>query len=76
MSATLQLNIPLTTNELATLIRTQLSKDERLKLVSLLQTDDEELSTAEIVENFRQDVTALKQEKLKTRPLQELLDEL
>lgn len=77
MSATVQLNIPLTTNELAALIRTQLPKEERLKLVSLLQIDDESEPTAqEIVEQFRQDITALKQGTLKTRPLQELLDEL
>ena len=77
MSATVQLNIPLTISEWATLIRTQLPKEERLKLVSLLQIDDEkEPTTEEIIEHFRQDITALKQGTLKTRPLRELLDEL
>ena len=77
MNATVQLSVPLTTNQLANLIRQQLPKEERLKLVSLLQMEEEiEPTKEEILEDFRKDYIALQRGTLKTRPLQNLLDEL
>ena len=77
MNATIQLSVPLTTNQLANLIREQLPKKERLKLVSLLQVEEEtEPTKEEILHEFRMACRELKQGTLKTRPLQELLDEL
>lgn len=77
MNATVQLSIPLTINQLADLIRAQLPKEERLKLVSLLQIDEEmEPTNEQIVSDFRSDYRALKTGMLKTRPAKEFLDEL
>lgn len=77
MNATVQLNIPLTTNQLAGLIREQLPKEERLKLISLLQQEEEtEPTNEQILSDFRADLKSLKEGTLKTRSLQELLDEL
>lgn len=76
----LHLNIPISVNELATLIREQLSPTERLKLVQLLSIEtDQESTQAQLVAEMKQAVQELnlvKKGKLKARPLQELLDEL
>ena len=76
MNATVQLSIPLTTNQLASLIREQLPREERLKLISLLQQEETEPTDEQILNDFRADLKSLKQGTLKTRPLQELLNEL
>ena len=76
----LHLNIPISVDELATLIREQLSPAERLNLVQLLSIEtDEEPTQAQLVAEMKQAVQELnlvKKGKLKARPLQELLDEL
>lgn len=76
----LHLNIPISVDELATLIREQLSPTERLNLVQLLSIEtDEEPTQAQLVAEMKQAVQELnlvKKGKLKARPLQELLDEL
>ena len=72
------LNIPLTVSQLATLLRQQLPKKDRQKLISLLQ-DEEELTKAELKVEIRQavqEVNLIKKGKLKARPIQDLLDEL
>jgi hypothetical protein len=72
------LNIPLTVSQLATLLRQQLPKKDRQKLISLLQ-DEEELTKAELKAEIRQavqEVNLIKKGKLKARPIQDLLDEL
>ena len=77
MNTTVQLSIPLTTNQLAGLIREQLPREERLKLVSLLQDDeDKEPANDESLENFRKAYRELKQGTLKTRPAIDFLNEL
>lgn len=76
----LHLNIPISVDELATLIREQLSPAERLNLVQLLSIEtDEEPTQAQLVAEMKQAVQELnlvKKGQLKARPLQELLDEL
>ncbi len=72
------LNIPLTVSQLATLLRQQLPKKDRQKLISLLQ-DEEELTKTELKAEIRQavqEVNLIKKGKLKARPIQDLLDEL
>ncbi|WP_421829395.1 hypothetical protein [Larkinella sp.] len=72
------LNISLTVSQLATLLRQQLPKKDRQKLISLLQ-DEEELTKTELKAEIRQavqEVNLIKKGKLKARPIQDLLDEL
>lgn len=75
MNATVQLSIPLTTNQLADLIRKQLSKEEQLRLVTMLQEEQEPAKEATL-SDLRKDLTALRNGKLKTRPITELLNEV
>ena len=76
MSATVPVSILLTTDQLADLIRTQLPKEERLKLASLLQAEETEPTNEQIISDFIADYRALKNGTLKTRPIREVLDEL
>lgn len=84
METTLNYNIPLSVNELADLIRDKFPRKERLKLVKLLQkepTEDtyEEPTKEQLMEEIREavrEVNLIKQGKMKSRPIQELLDEL
>jgi len=79
MEATLKFttNINLTVKELTALVK-QLPKKERLKLVSILQMEDEEPapSKEQLLGQLKEDIIALKNGTLKTRPLKDLLDEL
>ena len=77
MEATL--NIPLTVPQLADLIRRQLPRTEQLRLAALLQYEDDtyqEPTKQEILDNLRADFIALNKGTLKTRPLQDILDEI
>jgi hypothetical protein len=79
MEAVLNFNIPLSITELGSLLRQQLSPNERTQLARLLQTEPEEEdgpSKAEILENLKADLIALKNGTLKTRPLKDLLNEI
>ena len=75
MATTLQFNIPLTTIQLADLIRKQLPKEEQLQLVRMLQ-EEQEPTKETILSNLREDLTALKNGTLKTRPISDLLNEI
>lgn len=84
METTLNYNIPLSVNELADLIRDKFPRKERLKLVKLLQKEPteeayEEPTKEQLMEEIREavrEVNLAKQGKMKSRPIQELLDEL
>jgi hypothetical protein len=83
MEAMLNFNIPLSIDELATLIREQLTVKDRLKLAQLLGDDepdcDEEPTQEQLVAEIKQAVHELnlvKQGKMQARPVKELLDEL
>jgi hypothetical protein len=78
MEAVLNINIPLSITELSSLLRQQLSPNERTQLARLIQaeTDDDGPSKAEILENLKADYIALKNGTLKTRPLKDLLNEI
>ena len=89
MASAVTLNTRISFNQLAQLAR-QLSPNDKRRLVKLLEKEtlppqkqavsgkqkDQEPTIEEIVENFRSDIIALKQGTLKTRPLQDLLNEL
>ncbi len=82
MEATLNFTIPLSVQELATLIKAQLAFDDRCELAQMLvDTEDEyeeptkEQLIAEMKEAVRE-MNLIKQGKLKSRSLDELLDEL
>lgn len=70
-------HIPLIVPQLAELIRRQLPRAEQLRLAALLQDDAyQEPTKQEILDNLRADFIALKKGTLKTRPLQDVLDEI
>ena len=78
MESVFNLNIPLTINELATILKRQLPKQDRQTLACLLQ-DEEELSMVQLKSEIRQAVVEMnlvKKGKLQARPVQDLLDEL
>jgi hypothetical protein len=78
MESVFNLNIPLTINELATILKKQLPKQDRQTLAHLLQ-DEEELSMVQLKAEIRQAVVEMnlvKKGKLQARPVQDLLDEL
>ena len=75
MNATMQLSIPLTTNQLADLIRKQLPREEQLRLATMIQEEQEPTKEA-VLSSLHEDLTALKNGKLKTRPIRELLNEV
>ncbi|TAE38523.1 MAG: hypothetical protein EAZ50_07665 [Runella slithyformis] len=84
MEATLNLNLPLSVNELANFIREKLPTKDRLKLVQLLtiempESNEDEVSKQQLIAEVKQavrEVNLVKQGKLVARPVEELLDEL
>jgi hypothetical protein len=74
MEATLNVNISLSINQLADMIR-QLPKRERSKLDTLLQ-EEAEPSKEQILSQLKDDYIALQKGTLKTRPAKEFLAEL
>ncbi|TAF94298.1 MAG: hypothetical protein EAZ32_17300 [Cytophagia bacterium] len=84
MEATLNLNLPLSVNELANFIREKLPTKDRLKLVQLLtiempESNEDEVSKQQLIAEVKQavrEVNLVKQGKLVARPVKELLDEL
>jgi len=78
MENTINLNIPLSFHQLLDLVR-QLPRPEREKLVTVIQEenlDEDEPTKAQILENLKQDYIALKNGTLKTRPIEDILNEL
>jgi hypothetical protein len=86
MAATLNFHIPLSIDELADLIKAHLPAQERLKLAQLLkgepgsiEEDDDEPTKEQLIEEIKQavrEVNLVKKGKMKSRPVEELLDEL
>jgi hypothetical protein len=77
MESVLNLNIPLTINELAVILKRQLPIRDRITLVNLLQ--DEDVSSQQLKVEMKQavkEINLVKKGKLQARPIQELLDEL
>jgi hypothetical protein len=77
MENTINFTIPLSFQQLVDLVR-QLPRQEREKLVTVIQDEqlEDEPTKAEILENLKQDYIALKAGTLKTRPIQDILNEL
>jgi hypothetical protein len=78
MENTINFTIPLSFQQLVDLVR-QLPRQEREKLVTVIQDeqlDEDEPTKAEILENLKQDYIALKAGTLKTRPIEDILNEL
>jgi len=77
MKATLQLETTVSINHLAQMIRKQLPAKDRLALAGMLQQDDDDEPTKEqILSQLKDDLIALKNGNLKTRPASEFLAEL
>ena len=76
MKATLQLETTVSISHLAQMIRKQLPEKDRLALAGMLQQDDDEPSKEQILSWLKEDLIALKNGTLKTRPLSEFLAEL
>jgi hypothetical protein len=84
MEAILNLNLPLSVNELANFIREKLPTKDRLKLVQLLtietpESNEDEVSKQQLIAEVKQavrEVNLVKQGKLVARPVKKLLDEL
>ena len=77
MESVLNLDIPLTINELAVILKRQLPIRDRIELANLLQ--DDEISLEQLKGEIRQavrEVNLVKKGKLNARPVQDLLDEL
>ena len=78
MENTVNFNIPLSFQQLVDLVR-QLPRQDREKLVTVIQDeqlDEDEPTKAQILENLKQDYIALKAGTLKTRPIEDILNEL
>ncbi|MHA4738345.1 hypothetical protein [Dyadobacter sp. MSC1_007] len=78
MEKSVNLNIPLSFEQLLALVR-QLSYQEREELVSVLKDDidtSDEPSKEKILADLGNDLIALNNGTLKTRPLKDILDEL
>ena len=77
MERTLNINIPLSFNQLVDLVK-QLPEVEKKKLVSVLQNEEmsEATSKSEVLDHLKDDLIALKSGKLATRPLKDVLNEL
>ena len=77
MESTFNFNIPLTINELASMLKRQLPQQDRITLANLLQ--DDETSLDQLKGEIRQavrEINLVKKGELTARPVQDLLDEL
>ena len=75
MENTVNVNIPLTVNQLAEAIR-QLPKKEKVKLREILSEDDNTLTKAEVVEKIKEgldDVRLHKEGRIKLESLEDFL---
>ena len=78
MENTINFNIPLSFQQLVDLVR-QLPRPEREKLVTVIQEEDideDEPTKAQILENLKRDYISLKEGRLQTRPIEDILNEL
>ncbi|MCF0074861.1 hypothetical protein LZD49_30520 [Dyadobacter sp. CY261] len=77
MEKSVNLNIPLSFEQLLALIR-QLSRQEQAELVSVLKEEiiDDEPTKDQILDDLKEDLIALKKGTLKTRPIEDILNEL
>lgn len=75
MEKSVNLNIPLSFEQLLGLIR-QLSRQEQVQLVSVLKDEiieDDEPSKEQILADLKEDLIALKNGTLKTRPIGDII---
>lgn len=75
MESTVNINIPLTVNQLAEVIR-QLPKKEKAKLRQILNEDEEALTKVEVVKKIKEgldDVKLHKEGKVKLETLEDFL---
>jgi hypothetical protein len=77
MERTINFKLPLSFSQLVDLVK-QLPEPEKKKLVSVLQdeSNSEENSKSQILDDLKADLNALKKGKLETRPLQDVINEL
>lgn len=78
METSVNLNIPLSFEQLLALIR-QLSRQEQAELVSVLREEiieADEPTKKQVLTDLKEDLTALKNGTLKTRPIEDILNEL
>lgn len=78
MEKSVNLNVALSFEQLLGLIR-QLSRQEQVQLVSELKkeiVEDEEPTKEQILANLKEDLIAFKNGTLKTRPIEDILNEL
>ncbi|MET7256527.1 hypothetical protein [Dyadobacter fermentans] len=78
MEKSVNLNIPLSFEQLLGLIR-QLSRREQAELVSVLReeiVENDEPSKEQILADLKEDLIAFKNGTLKTRPIEDILNEL
>lgn len=78
MEKSVNLNIPLSFEQLPGLIR-QLSRQEQVQLVSVLKeeiVENDAPSKEQIPADLKEDLIALKNGTLKTRPIEDILNEL
>jgi hypothetical protein len=78
MEKSVNLNVPLSFEQLLGLIR-QLSRREQVQLVSVLKEEiieNDERSKEQILADLKEDLIALKNGTLKTRPIEDILNEL
>ena len=78
METTLHFDTTVSLNQLAQIIREQLTAKDRLALADMLQTDseNEEPTKEQILSQLKEDYIALQNGTLKTRPALEFLAEL
>lgn len=78
METSVNLNVPLSFEQLLGLVR-QLSRQEQAELVSVLKEEvieNDEPSKEQILADLKEDLIALKNGTLKTRPIGDILNEL
>lgn len=76
MEARIQITASLSLSELASQIKRHFSARERECLARLIQDEDVEPSTDQILSDIKEDYIALQKGTLKTRPAQDFLNEL
>lgn len=78
METSVNLNVALSFEQLLGLIR-QLSRQEQVELVSVLRgeiVENDEPSKEQILADLKEDLIAFKNGTLKTRPIEDILNEL
>jgi hypothetical protein len=76
MEARIQITASLSISELASQIKRHFSAGERENLARLIQDEDVDPTSDQILSDFQEDYIALQNGTLKTRPAQDFLNEL